>query len=641
MADIQKYDEASIELCENFVEDFFRSFEKYRDQYKPEKLFSDSSFEMLKRRNALDNYILKNYSKLDEKNPNDAVIKRNMDKYLNGFYKQFVLHPTELLGSPFLKSPKIVNMYCPEFSQKKDGTMCELRKKVVETYKDNTKDLKALYIVDRNSSSLGKEDTDRLMHLLIGGIGRDNKEIQRYQKEYLKKLISNKSKVSELSTRQVEFVAKYINNLMLNSRLKDLGYRREDIPITYIYIGTDRKEHGGFETGNSIYINKDSFLTADISSLIQVVCHETEHSIQELEAEKNPKSKIGLDWAIRNVLSNYYFSEKGYDVYHNNYRFEQIEQDAENFGHNYARTYLDVLGFKNEAQKISQTKTQKTDARRFEYDYRTDENGKKCTREEFFYKSLNSAIAQKPSLVSKYPELSILYSKDGKVKSFEELISGDFLLNDDSKSKIPEDFCKYYISKGGLDNLDLSKFPENVQANIASRLITILKGENIQIEMMGRDGKQYYQRPVAENDKIGVESFHLKNSSNIMQFMNKNYQYFRELQDKGTFSSIMDMDSYDDAIRIFKNDTTYKNLAYNKPENIETVKRLALQAVKSKNAYRDSKKQKAKFPSKALESSLYKLVFKSRISRFRQAIQFIKSLLREAVLQKEKGVKEK
>ena len=171
--------------------------------------------------------------------------------------------------------------------------------------------------------------------------------------------------------------------------------------------------------------------------------------------------------------------------------------------------------------------------------------------------------------------------------------------------------------------------------------ITILKGENIQIGMMGRDGKQYYQRPVAENDKIGVESFHLKNSRNIMQFMNKNYQYFRELQDKGAFSSIMDMDSYDDAVGIFKNDSTYENLAYNKPENIETVKKIALQAVESKNAYRDSKKQKAKYTPNALESSFDALVSDSRLSGFQQATQLVKSLPREAVLQNEQEVEEK
>ena len=640
MPNIQNYDEASIDLCGNFADDFFKNFEQYRNQYKPDALFSDISFDMLKRRNALDNYILKKYSKLDEKNPLDAAIKKNMDKYLQGFYKRFISNPTELLGSPFLKSPKTVERYCPEMAKKKDGTIGELRKKVVETYKQNTKDPKALYIIDRNSGSLGREDTNRLMHSFINSIGTDNKEVQNYQQEYLKKLISNRSRVSDLSHRQVEFVAKYINNLMLTSRLKELGYNREDIQSN-IYIGTDRKEHGGFEIGNSIYINKDSILTMDIPSLIQVVCHETEHSIQELEAEKNPKSKIGLDLAISNALRNYYSSEKNYDVYHNNYRFEQIEQDSENIGHNYARTYLDVLGFKDEAKKISEIKTKKADARRFEYDYRIDENGKKCTREEFFYNSLNSAVARKPDLVKKYPALSILYSQDGKVKSFEELISGDFILNDDSKSKIPEDFCKYYISKGGLDTLDISKFPESVQANIASRLITILKGENIQIGTMGREQQQYYQRDVSENDKIGVERFHLKNARNIMRFMNKNYQYFRELQDRGAFTSIMNMDSYDDAIGIFKNDSTYEKLAFNKPENIETVKQLALEAVENKNIYRENKKRQTTFNPNALESSFTTLVSESRLSGFQQATQTVKFLPRDTVLQNEQEVEEK
>ena len=53
--------------------------------------------------------------------------------------------------------------------------------------------------------------------------------------------------------------------------------------------------------------------------MIQTVCHETEHSIQELEASKNPNSKIGLDLAISDVLRDYVSSGKGYDVYHNNY----------------------------------------------------------------------------------------------------------------------------------------------------------------------------------------------------------------------------------------------------------------------------------------------------------------------------------
>ena len=77
---------------------------------------------------------------------------------------------------------------------------------------------------------------------------------------------------------------------MLNERMKELGYNREEIK-EYIYIGKARKTLGGFASGNAIYINKDSMLTADIPSLMQTICHETEHLIQKLEAQKNPKTK--------------------------------------------------------------------------------------------------------------------------------------------------------------------------------------------------------------------------------------------------------------------------------------------------------------------------------------------------------------
>lgn len=639
MPDTQNYDEASIRLCGNFAEKFFTNFDTQKDQFKPSELFSNVSFDMLKKRNALDNYILKYYSRLDDKNPTDAVIKRNMNRYLKAVYKSFALNPTELIGSPFLKNSKTVDTYCPTQAQLK-GKIVELRSVVKDAYKETIKDKKSLYIRDRNLNNLSKEEIDTLMHLLITSIGTDKQEVQGYQEEYLKKLISQKSRVNELSPKQVEFVAKYINNLMLTSRLKELGYSRGDIR-GYIYVGEDRKELGGFEDGNSIYINKNSVLTKDIPSLIQVVCHETEHSIQELEASKNPKSKIGLDLAISNVLRNYYFSEKGYDVYHSNYRFEQIEQDAEHIGHNQAIVYLDVLGFKDEAKKLRDIKTKKTDSRRFEYDYRIDENGKKCTREEFFFNSLNNAIAKRPDMVKKYSALSLLYEQDGKVKSFEDMITGDFKLNDESKCDILEDFCKYYISKGGLDTLDLSEFSEEVQANIASRLITILGKENLQIGMMGQEKQQYYHKDVDNIDKRGVESFHLRTSRNIMRFMNKNYKHFMRLQDNGKFSSIINMDYYDSNAMSFKYDNKYEHLAYNNPNHIEEIKQLAIEAEENKNQYRANKEQQSTFNPNTLEASFDTLVANARISGFQQATQVIKTLPHENTLQTQQEMEEK
>lgn len=640
MPNIANYDEASIELCGNFAENFFSNFDTLKDQIKPSELFSNLDFDTLEKKNALDNYILKYYTKLDDNNPIDATIKKNMDKYLQTLYKRFTLNPTELIGSPFLTSPKIVDTYCPTKVQLKGKTV-DLRSIVKETYMETTKDKKSLYIRDRNSNNLSKEETDILMHSLITTIGTDNKEIQGYQEAYLKKLISQKSKVSELSTKQVEFVAKYINNLMLTSRLKELGYSRNDIQ-GYIYIGEDRQKLGGFENKNSIYINKNSTLTKDIPGLIQVVCHETEHSIQELEASRNPDSKIGLDLAISTVLRNYFFLEKGYDVYGKNYRFEQIEQDAEYIGHSQAARYLDVLGFKDESKNLREIKHKKADSRQFEYDFRIDENGNKCTREEFFYTSLSNAISKQPYILNKYPSLLTLYTPDGKPKSFEELISGDFLVNDDGKCTIPEDFCKYYISKGALSTLDLSKFPEETQANIASRLITLLGTESNQIEKMGKQKQQYYYRDIDEVDKITVENFHLKNSRNIMAFINKNYQHFMDLQDKGKFSSIINMEYYDDNAKSFKFDRKYEGLAYNNPNNLETLKQLSIEAEENKNEYRANKKQKSTFTPTDLESSFNTLIEETRLGKVQQAKQIIiKTLPHENTLQTQQELEEK
>ena len=99
------YDQASIDLCGNFAQNFFNDFENYKKSYSPKVLFFDLNFDILQKKNALDNYILKYYSKLDENHPVDA--------YLRTFYSKFLSNPTELLGSPFLKSPKIIDTYCP------------------------------------------------------------------------------------------------------------------------------------------------------------------------------------------------------------------------------------------------------------------------------------------------------------------------------------------------------------------------------------------------------------------------------------------------------------------------------------------------------------------------------------------------
>ena len=143
-----------------------------------------------------------------------------------------------------------------------------------------------------------------------------------------------------------------MNNYMFSSGLIPLTYNKDEINNS-IYIGEDEANKGGFQLENEIYINRKSHLTKTIPRLMQVICHETEHSIQEFEARKSQKSKRGLDLAINHILRNYYSKNHGYDYYHTNYRVDPIERDSEKTGFWYTKVFLNSIGFSDISNDIS------------------------------------------------------------------------------------------------------------------------------------------------------------------------------------------------------------------------------------------------------------------------------------------------
>ena len=617
-----EYNETAIKMTGNFAERFFKDFETYTKKYSTSEIFSSLNFENIKMRNALDNYILKNYSNLDMNNGQNAIIKRNMDRYLQAFYKRFMSYPTELLGSPFLRSPEIVDAFCPErVNVKTEGKFenRELRESVKRKYKENTQHSQLLYVKDRNTGMLTKEETNRLMHFFINHIGTDNKKIQDAQEEYIKTLIGGKKRTKDLEPKQIEFLAKYVNHEMLHSRLTVLGYDRSEIQ-NQIYIGEEAENLGGFENGYQIYINKNSRLNQTIPELIHTVCHETQHSIQELESKKNANSKTGLDLSVSHVLRAYYADENGYDVYSNNYRFEEIEKDAENMGYECARTFLDVRGFHEMAKGLDKQKKINNQMRQFEYDYRIDENGKKTTRERFLYNSLNRAIQKDPRWLNEYPALKKLYHKTGEAKTFEEILMEDFKLN--NGSEIFEDFCKIYIVDGALEDLDLEKFSEEMQGNIASRLINILINEKFQLSDMDKDREKALQMrmPLTPKDQENVEKFHLKISRNIMKFVNQNYAQLKKLQDNKKFSSIVDMQMYHSHVKAFQNRDFYKNLQTDE----ETIIQELMELSKPQGIYQAGNSSGQTFEAEMLENSFSKLVDGTKKSEFDKSTHDIK-----------------
>lgn len=522
----------------------------------------------------MDNYILKYYESAD------IISKKNMNRYLNGFYKMFLKNPTEFLDSPFLKDETIIDIFCPE----------EIKDDVKKVYIENIgkANIDKISVKPENAS---KEEIRQYMQYLLRNLGTEDKKIQKMQDEYIKTLIKENKPVKDLDVSQVKFIAQYANNKMLTSRLNELGYSKDALK-NYIYIGTDDLTLGGQQSNNSIYINKDSILTKTIADLIQTICHETEHSIQRLESKEKRKTKIGLEYAIYNILREKY----GKSVYKKNYRFEEIERDAEEQGERKAYEILSSLGFTKEAKEIYTLQKTSNDNRRFEYDFRIDESGKKSCRENFMFKKVSGIIKENPDLVKKYPSLGILYRNDGKPKSFREIIVDEFLINEVDKSEIYEDFLKHYISQGALDDIKLDEFPEEIQARIASRLIGLLGTENNQITEMGKAFIKYSYGydDLTDKDKSHIEEFHLTNSKKIMEFINRNYQYLHKLQDKGKFTSIIDMSYYDSYSSSFKYDNMYSELAVGNSEKTEQIKQIAIEAEKQKKMYREIRKQNDK-----------------------------------------------
>lgn len=623
-----EYNSAAIRRKESIAKDFFNNLNKYinNPKYKPSVIFNSAKIEDIEVRNAFDNYILKEWPKLVLTSPVDKSIKKNMELYLKKFYEEFLNNPTKYLNSPFLKNIEIIDEFCPEFSEKiVNGKRFKVnfREQVKATYyRNNIKNANEFYDKDGNLKNLSQKETEQLMHFFIKNIETNDEKIKGQQVSYIKKLLTEDKKTEELNTKEIEFIAKYMNNYMFSSGLIPLTYNKDEINNS-IYIGEDEANKGGFQSENEIYINRKSHLTKTIPRLMQVICHETEHSIQEFEARKSQKSKRGLDLAINHILRNYYSKNHGYDYYHTNYRVDPIERDSEKTGFWYTKVFLNSIGFSDISKKVMIAEKSKEKKRQYEYDYRIDENGKKSTREFFLFDKLSSIISQNKNLISEYPSLDILFEKTtGQPKSFEKLITGDFKFNDEGKNDIVEDFCKYYISKGELDKMDIKKFPIEVQTNIASRLISILGSEGSLLSRMGNEEPKNTWEQISENDKRHIEIFHLKNARNIMNFMNQNYQYFMKLQDNGMFTSLINMDSYNSHIRMFKYKTLYENLIYDNENNISKIQQLALDAEEQKTIYRKNKK---KFDGDKLEASLKGFVARTKITDFNNSNRDIRN----------------
>lgn len=562
-------------------EAFFSDFDNQIKKRSQEGMFLGNRFDQIELRNQIESYILDKYDTAT------GPIKDAMNRYLQSFYINVYKNPESFLRSPLMQSSEVVGTLCPKEVTKNNGSKVRLFEEIKQKRKACFDRAKTLYRDDLDIDSLSEKDTKILMAYLISTLKKPTDKEAQMQEGYVKKMLEKGRKTEEYTDDQLSFLAEYTSKQFYKIRATIDEFHVGDVS-TNIYIGKkDDRNLGGYEASYNILVNKMSNLNDSLELLMQVICHESEHAVQEYLAEKNPHSKRGMDYAKSHIFRSHFRSD-GFNVYDQNYRFDEIERDAQEQGFRVAEIVLSTLGYNDKADMLLEGKKEDAYLRKYEYDYRTDDKGVKRTREDFMYIYMSEAIEKNPDYIKEYPCMEYLFESDGQRRSFEEIVTRPYRVNDESQSSIYEDFLKAMIKRGDLDNLDLSKYPEEVQANIASRLIGLLSTEiNTISKMKGEDAISYrYQSPLKRADIGNIEDFHLRITEQVMNFMNSNYEHFKDIQDAGKFSSIINMEYYDSYAKQLSNGNFYKNLLSSKKENVANVIATAETAVRTRNLHR-------------------------------------------------------
>ena len=298
------------------------------------------------------------------------------------------------------------------------------------------------------------------------------------------------------------------------------------------------KEPGGNYSNEIIRITKKSSIISDLDRFLQVMCHETEHAIQEY-ASKNEDSVIALDTATDKILRDYLTTEK-YNPYMNNYQYSEIETDANEMGWHYSSALLSTLGLQNRAKRQIDRESEEVKSNNFEFSFKQNPQNQFVTLEEMQIDELRKIIKENPELKQEYPVLQNFYNNDGTEKPFEELIV------DASKSsrggetyELYKNYLIYQARQDSFSNLDLSRFNDEEKARIYITATKLLSDSRIKIEKHARRSQEVLKgRNKLDHDdandiliKTGKEN--ITTFINLLSIFSNNYEEIRRLEEMG------------------------------------------------------------------------------------------------------------
>ncbi|MBR3898175.1 MAG: hypothetical protein IKJ43_02710 [Bacilli bacterium] len=462
---------------------------------------------------AIENYIIKRIN-----NGEDGILEAN---YIYNVYNGFMTNPSTYMKSTLINK---------EIAQKK------LSSASYQAYKNKQEKIKGLLpnIYNRRMKSAASEaEKDVLANYFIKIINTDNEKLQTKMEEYVKRLIAENRPIKETNTSELTFLAHWVKKRMdPNNEL-----------VNHIRVWDySKKLNGGFYISNSIHINQTGDYLTTIDHFISNVCHETRHALQDKES-KSKKSLIGFQYAADDILRTYLTTDT-YNPYKscNNYRYSEIETDANLRGYFEAHSVLYILGFKDRASKMFQKYLEYEEVRQLEFANKLGSDKVFRTPENTLMIDLSKVVQRYPHLINTYPSLQDFYNRDGSPKNFKEVLKEAIKPSFGNESfYYYEDYLRYSFSNDEYDNIDVNKMNDETKARYYITLIKLLISETEAIKAhlkAVRDinsGKR--KTDVSNRIIIGTGQYNMRRYKKLIDILYPNYDDIKRLEQQGLINT--------------------------------------------------------------------------------------------------------
>ena len=503
-------------------------------------------------KNAIEHYILKYIDA-----PHDSNELNAMRNYVINVANQFRKNNTIISNSIFFTKDNLEKIYGKaHWFEELKTVRSEFTKRAYSLYNKSLKE------------ELTDEERTILMAFFNTSKETENESIKLAMEEYAIRLFAK----NEIPSNTEEF--RFIMNYASRYGLYVTNTKIDDFPEVYITAMTKKendgsivknKTMGGYYNHGQIFINAnaDRIYKPDLLSYIKTVCHETQHALQDYKASQHPDSVVALEYAEWRLFRKYYNNSND-SIYKNNYKYVEIEIDAENQG--YHRTEW-IYGRLAQSESIDERtrqelrnlrdinrarKTEYEKERPIHYEYAVSIDGKPIRKETFNVEQLNKIIKEHPEELENYPSLNKLYHEDGSLRSFEEMITSDIFVNQSESSKMFEDYLIYAIDKlNALEMFNfsiLNKLPIEKQANFFKRIISLFDKETDKLISFTEDPELDKNSNIRENQIKAISNYHMKIAIKLSNFIDNNYYFIRQLSKEGEYIS-----------QVGYNATMYKN----------------------------------------------------------------------------------